>query len=166
MCCDTKETFHQIYNPVLFRLSRIKEIEDSGKAEINDGEKMSKTLNKYIVALNYAEKAVLVFPGASSSICLCCFATAIGTLVDIAIAIVGLVFFIINGIIKMFLKTTGKKKTNKHRKIALLARCKLSSIKKIISKALIDSNIIHEEFTLMINKGQNCFRLKESFKTK
>ena len=117
MCCDTKEIFHQIDNPVLFRLSRIKEIEDFGKAEINDGEKMSKTLNNYIVALNYAEKAVLVFPGASGSICLCCFATAIGTLVDIAIAIVGLVFSIINGIIKMFLKTTGKKKkqTNKER---------------------------------------------------
>ena len=73
---------------------------------------MSKTLNKYIIALDYAEKAVLVFPGASGGISRCCFTTVIGTLVDIAIAIIDLVFLIINGIIKMFLKTTGKK-TNK-----------------------------------------------------
>ena len=46
----------------------------------------------------------------------------------------------------MFPKRTGKKK--KHRKIASLARSKLNSIEKIISKA---SNISHEEFALMIN---------------
>ena len=46
-----------------------------------------------------------------------------------------------------------------------MARKKLNSIEKI-SKALIDSNTINEEFALMINKGQNYFRLKESFRTK
>ena len=58
----------------------------------------------------------------------------------------------------MFLKTM--KKTNKHRKIALLARSKLNIIEKILSKSLIDSDINHEEFTLVINNEQNYYRLK------
>ena len=48
----------------------------------------------------------------------------------------------------MFLKIMGKNK-NKHRKVTLFGRCKLDSIEKIISKALLDSNISHEEFPLV-----------------
>ena len=43
----------------------------------------------------------------------------------------------------------------------LLVRSKLGSIEKIISKALRDSDISHEEFIPMINEEQNYFRLKE-----
>ena len=46
------------------------------------------------------------------------------------------------------------KSTNKHRKIVLLATSKLSGIEKIISKALIDSCFVQEEFTLSINEKQ------------
>ena len=59
--------------------------------EINDGEKMSKTLNKYIIALNYAKKAVLVLSVASGGISLWCFTTVIGTPVNIAITIADIV---------------------------------------------------------------------------
>ena len=59
-------------------------------------------------------------------------------------------FLISNSIVKAFLKTMGNKKKSKHRKIALLARSKLNSIEKIISKALIDSDISHKEFTQFI----------------
>ena len=54
----------------------------------------------------------------------------------------------------------GKNK-NKHRKVTLFGRCKLDSIEKIISKALLDSNISHEEFLLV-----NYLRLKKSIMTK
>ena len=46
------------------------------------------------------------------------------------------------------------KSTNKHRKIVLLATSKLNGIEKIISKALIDSYFVQEEFTLSINEKQ------------
>ena len=42
----------------------------------------------------------------------------------------------------------------------------MNSIEKMISKALIDSDISHEKFTLMINEEQYCLRLKESIRTK
>lgn len=43
---------------------------------------------------------------------------------------------------------------------------KLNSIERIVSKLLIDSNISHAEFTLVINKEQNYFRIKESIRAK
>ena len=56
-----------------------------------------------------------------------------------------------------------RKKKKEHKKFALLPRIKLSSIKRIICKALTD---IHEEFTLVINKERNYLRLKNSIITK
>ena len=43
------------------------------------------------------------------------------------------------------------KKKKKHDKIVLLAKSKLNSIEALISKALINSNISHEEFVLIKN---------------
>ena len=45
-----------------------------------------------------------------------------------------------------------------------MTRNKLNSIEHIISKALIDSDISHEEVKLMINEEQNWFRPKESIR--
>ena len=64
-------------------------------------------------------------------------------------------FLVSKGIVKMFWKTMGKEKTN--RKIALWARIKLNGIEKIMSKALIVSNISRENFTLAIDEEQNYF---------
>ena len=64
----------------------------------------------------------------------------------------------------MFLKTM-KKKENKHRKIALLARSKFNSIEKIF-KALTDSDLSHDKFTLVVDEEQNYFKQKESIRVK
>ena len=42
----------------------------------------------------------------------------------------------------------------------------MKSVEEIISKALTDSDISHEEFVLVTNKEQNYFRLKESIGAK
>ena len=44
-----------------------------------------------------------------------------------------------------------KKKKNKHDKTVLLAKSKLNRIEVLISNALIDSAISHDEFALIIN---------------
>ena len=92
---------------------------------------MSKTLNKYIRALDYADKTLFVLSVASSVFSLCSFTTVIGAHVGIASATISLAVFICNGIVTMLLKTMGRNK-NKHRKIAILARNKLKSIKSNI----------------------------------
>ena len=46
--------------------------------------------------------------------------------------------------------TKKREKKKKHDKILLLAKSKLNSVEVLFSKALVDSNIIHDEFVLII----------------
>ena len=90
-------------NNLEIRLSKIsKEIEKAFIAEVNKIEKMSKTLDKYITALDHPDKALLVLSGTISDVSLCSFTTVIGTFVEIVSASISLVFLISNGIVKMF----------------------------------------------------------------
>ena len=56
----------------------------------------------------------------------------------------------------------GEKRNKTQKKKVLLARSKFTSTEKIISRALTDAEISHEEFALLINVKQNYLRLKES----
>ena len=53
-----------------------------------------------------------------------------------------------------------KKDKKKHDKIVLIAKTKLNSIKVLISKALIDSNISHDEFVLINNVLKEYEKMK------
>ena len=59
-----------------------------------------------------------------------------------------LIFSLTTGIIKKSLSITRKKKT-KHDKILMLAKSKLNNIETLVSQALIDMEISHEEFEMM-----------------
>ena len=58
-----------------------------------------------------------------------------------------------------------KKKKKKHNKIALLAKSKLSNKEVLISMALIDSNISHDELFLIKNMLKKCIDMKEEIKS-
>ena len=57
-----------------------------------------------------------------------------------------------------------KKKKKKHDKIVLLAKSKLNSIEVLISKALIDSNISHDELVLINNVLKEYDDIKQELK--
>ena len=46
----------------------------------------------------------------------------------------------------------------------MLAKSKLNSIETLISQALIDLEISHEEFTAMVNEKEKYEKMKESIK--
>ena len=56
------------------------------------------------------------------------------------------------------------KKKKKHGKIVLLAKSKLNNIEVLISKALTDSNISHDEFVLINNVLKEFYDMKEEIK--
>ena len=56
------------------------------------------------------------------------------------------------------------KKNKKKRKIISLAKYKLNIIEDLISKALIDSNISHDEFVLINNVLKEFYDMKEQIK--
>ena len=58
--------------------------------------------------------------------------------------------------------TRNKKK--KQNKIVMLDRRKLDNIEKLVSQALIDLEIIHEEYKLAINEEDNYRRIRENIR--
>ena len=60
-------------------------------------------------------------------------------------------FSLTTGIIKKLLSITRNEK-KKHDKILMLAKSKLSSIEILVSQALIDMEISHEEFNTILKK--------------
>ena len=61
-------------------------------------------------------------------------------------------------------KSIIKKKKKKHDKIVLLPKFKLNSIEVLISKALIDSAISHDEFVLINSVLKEYMKMKEEIK--
>ena len=63
---------------------------------------------------------------------------------------------------KNYEATRNEKK--KHNKIVMLARKKLNSIESKISEALMNNQIIHEDFMTIINEERNYRELRESIR--
>ena len=78
------------------------------------------------------------------------FTSVVGAPVGIPSASFTLIFTLTTGIIKTLSMTRNKKK--KHDKILILAKSKLNSFETLVSQALIDMEISHEEFIAIFLK--------------
>ena len=74
-----------------------------------------------------------------------------------------LVFTVGTGISKSLLKLT-KKRKKKHNKIIVLAKTKLNTIDALLSSALNDSEISHDEFANIITETNIYENIKENIK--
>ena len=101
---------------------------------------MSKTLSKYIVSFDYFDKTLIVLSATSGGISIISFTSVVGVPVRIASA------------------------SFKHNRIVMLAKRKLNSVETLISQALIDLKISHEEFKTIVNEEENYRRLKEDIR--
>ena len=111
---------------------------------------MSKKLSKCIAAFDYFDKTLILLYATSGGISINSFTSVIGVPLVIAIASFSLVFSLTTGIVEKLLKITRNKK-KKHNKIVMLAKNKLNGIETLISQALIDLEISHEEFKTTVN---------------
>ena len=145
-----------------FRLNKINEIKDYFVAEIKERELMSNRLSKYIAFCDYFDKSLIVL-STIGSISIASSATVMGTPIGIASASLSLTFSLSTGIVKKLLKTTRNKK-KKHNKIIMLARSKLNSIESKVPEALINSEISHENFMVIINEEKKYRELKEGIR--
>ena len=76
------------------------------------------------------------------------------TVVGIPVGIAGASLTVTTDVVKKLLNVTRKKK-KKHNKIIALARTKLNIIENLISQALTDFDISHEEFSKIIYEKNN-----------
>ena len=132
-----------------YRLDEINIIKDYLNFKIKERKDIIKKISKYIVAFDYAEKVFITLSASFGTLSMASYGTVVGIPEGIAGASLTLIFTVTTGVVKTLLNITRKKK-KKHNKIIALARSKLNIIENLISQALIDFEIIHEEFSKII----------------
>ena len=119
-------------------------------------------MNKYLTIFNNIDKILIVLCATSGGVSITSFSSVIGAPAGIASASFTLIFSLATGIVKKLLDITKKKK--KHDKILMLAESKFNSIDTLISQALIDMDISHEEFITILKEKDGYEMMKENLK--
>ena len=147
-----------------YRLDEINNIKEYFNTEIKERKDIIKKISKNDVAFDYGDK-VFITPSASfSTLSIASYATVVGIPAGIAGASLTLIFTVTTGVVKTLLNITRKKK-KKHNKIIALARSKLNIIENLISQALIDFEITHEEFSKIIYEKNNYEQIIDNIKS-
>ena len=146
-----------------YRLDEINKIRDYFDNEIKETKDIIKKLNKYFVSFDYLDKIFITLSASFGTLSIASQATVIGIPAGITGASLTLIFTIGTGINKWLLKVT-KKRKEKHNKIIALSKIKLNTIDTLLSSALNDSKISHEDFTNIITEKNIYENIKETIK--
>ena len=146
-----------------YRLGEINKIKEYFDNEIKERKDIIKKLNKYLVSFDYLDKIFITLSASFSTLSIASYTTVLGLPVGIAGSSFILIFTIGTGINKSLLRVTRKRK-KKHNKIIALAKSKLNMIDTLLSSALNDSKISHEEFTNIITEKSIYENIKENIK--
>ena len=128
-----------------FRSKNIDETSNYFVEEIEQIQLMSKKHKKVCTTLNYIEHFLILASTVTGCISISPFASLVGMPIRITSSAIGLKICAITGGVKTF-KSTIRRIKKMHDKIVLDTKAKLNSIEVIISKALIYSNVSHNEF--------------------
>ena len=146
-----------------YRLDEINKTRDYFNNEIKERKDIIKNLNKYLVSFDYLDKIFITLSASFGTLSIASNASVVGIPAGITGASLTLVFTIGTGISKSLLKLTKKRKT-KHNKIIVLAKNKLNAMDTLLSSALNDSEISHEEFSNIITEANIYENIKENIK--
>ena len=146
-----------------FRLSEIIGIENYFYQEINQRKSCSRKLNKYVTAFDYIEKILIVLNATSGGVSIISFTSVVGTPIGIASASFTLIFSQTTEIVKKSLNITRNK--NKKHKILMLPKSKPNSIETLISQALFDMDISHEEFITILKEKDKYEKMKDNLRS-
>ena len=164
MRCKMSNSNLELNDLTKYRLDEINKVKDYLNSEIKERKDIIKKISKYIVAFDYADKVFITLSASFGTLSIASYATIVGIPSGIAGASLTLIFTITNGVVKTLLNITRKKK-KKHNKIIALARSKLNIIEHLISQALIDFEITHEEFSKIIYEKNNYEQIIDTIKS-
>ena len=146
-----------------YRLDEINKIRDYFSNEIKERKDIIKKLNKYLVNFDYLDKIFITLSTSFGTLSIASYASVVGIPPGITGASLILVFTIGTRISKSLLKLT-KKRKKKHNKIIVLAKNKSNTIDTLLSSALNDSKISHEEFSNIITEANIYENIKGNIK--
>ena len=141
-----------------YRLNQISKIKDYFNNEINERKDIIKKSNKYIVSFDYLDQIIIALSASFGTLSIASYAAVVGKPVGIAGSSLTLIFTIGTSISKSLLKVT-KKRKKKHN-----LKSKLNTIETLLSSALNDSKISHEEFSNIIIEKNIYENIKENIK--
>ena len=121
--------------------------------------KMDKNVSRI---LNYIDRFLITISAISERVSISAFASLVGIQIGSTSSAVELKICVITIRIEKFRSRIKKKKN--HDKILLLGKSQLNRIEVVISKALTDSNICHDEFNLINNMLKEFCGMKEEIK--
>ena len=126
---------------------------------------MSRKFKKVCTSLNYIEHFLILASTITECISISAFDSLLGIPIVITSSAIGLKVCTITAGIEKY-KSIIMKKKKKHDKIVFLAKSELNSIElnSLISKALKNSNISHDEFILINNVLKEYDNMKEETK--
>ena len=144
-----------------FRLDEISKIENYFMEEINQRKSCRTKLSKYVAVFDYIDQALIVLSATSGKVSIISFTRVVGAPVGIASASLTFFLSLTTGIIKKLHNVTRKKRKNND-KILMLAKSKLNII---ISQALIDMEISHQEFITILNEKDKYEKMKDNLRS-
>ena len=147
-----------------FRLDEVNKIKDYLNAEIKERKDIVKKISKYIVAFDYADKLFITLSASFGTLSIVSHATVVGIPVGIAGASLTVIVTVTTDVVKKILNITRKKK-KKHNKIITLAKNKLNIIESLISQALTDFDISHQEFSKIIYEKNSYEQMKDNIRS-
>ena len=147
-----------------YRLDEINKVKYYFNAEIKERKDIVKKISEYIVAFDYADNVFITLSASFGTLIIASHATVVGIPAGIVGASLTLIFIVTTGVVKTLLNITRKKK-KKHNKIIALARSKLNIIEHLISQALIDFEITHEEFPKIIYEKNNYEQIIDNIRS-
>ena len=146
-----------------FPLSEIIGTESYFHQEINQRKSCSRKLSEYVTTFDYIDKISTVLSATSSEVLIILFSSAAGAPARVVSTSLTLIFSLATGILKRLLSIT-KNKNKKHEEILILAKVKLDSVEILVSQALTDMEISHEEFDAIIREKQKYEKMNENVK--
>ena len=147
-----------------YRIDEMNKIKDDLNSEMKERKDIIKKICKYNVAFDYAGKLFITLSASFGTLSIASYETVVGIPAGKAGASLTLIFTVTTGVVKTLLNITRKKK-RKHNKIIALARSKLNIIENLISQALTDFEIIHEEFSKIIYEKNNYGQIIDNIKS-
>ena len=122
-----------------------------------------KSRKSFGTTLNYIDHFLILASKITGCVSISAFASLVDIPIEITSSAIGSKICATTAGIKNY-NSIIKKKKKKHDKIVLLAKSKFNRIEVLISKALIDSVISHDEFVLTNNVLKECSEMKEEIK--
>ena len=145
------------------RLKKADETRNYLLEEMNHNNLVSEEYKKTCTFLNYIEHWPILVLRVTGCVSISAFASLVCVLLGITSSAVGIKICVVTAGIEKY-KLIMKKNKKKHGKIVFLGKDKLNTTEVLISKALINSYISHEEFVLVNNLLREFNEMKEEIK--